>query len=737
MHPRRRTTKLNTGLTESERLKILRSFEVLDTPAEEAFDHITRVAARIAGVPIALVTLVDESRQWFKSRVGLEVEETPREYAFCSHAIQSSQLMVISDTRTDDRFQDNPFVVGEPGIRFYAGVPLVSPEGAGLGTLCVIDREPRELTPDQVELLYLLGQHVQAELNLRRAAAVQRVEHAALVKSNALLETIADNAPVMFFVKHADTLEVAFWNKTAEEISGVSRDAILGKTGYESFPAAQMDAFQRRDRKVLDEGKLIAVEETLTGPTGSRILHTKKVPVCDEDGVPQFLVGISQDITERKRDAVALQRARDELEMRVQQRTAELTRSNQQLVAEIEERKEAEAALQERDQQLRQSQKMEAIGQLAGGVAHDFNNLLSVILGCGDFVLKDMPADNPFRTDVAAMYEAGLKAADLTRQLLAFSRQQVLKPRVISLRDVLFGLEKILRRLIGEHIELRASVSDDVADVEVDPSQIEQVILNLAVNARDAMPGGGTLTLSLRNLTEAEVAAAGPPSASLSPSVLLSVKDTGMGMDEQTRTRAFEPFFTTKEAGQGTGLGLSTVLGIVEQSGGKIWIDSEPGRGSSVHVLIPQAPEHRHRHHQGPPTPAAEVGGGETILLVEDEPQVRDVVQRILAEAGYNVVVAASPGDALLRCEQNRDAIHLVLSDVVMPLMCGPELCQRLTALRPETRILLMSGHATDDATQPNAMPLLRKPVTQRPLLEAVRQVLDEEHQNAQISGSP
>ncbi len=715
----------NDSLSERRRLDVLRSFEILDTPADEAFDRITRVAAHVAQVPIALVSLVDESRQWFKSKIGIDVAETPREHAFCAHTIRSSDPMVVRDAKQDDRFRDNPLVVGEPGIRFYAGMPLVSPDGARLGTLCVIDRVPRELTVEQRGVLTVLARHVEAEMNLRRATAIQRAEHAELLRVNSLLESIADNAPVMFFVKRADTLEVAFWNRAAEEISGVSKDEILGKTGYESFPAEEMDSFQQRDRRVLNEGKLVEVEETLTGPSGTRVLHTKKVPVLDEDGAARFMVGISQDITEKKQAEKELRQVQEELESRVEQRTAELRQVNEQLTAEIEERKQAEAALRQREAQLRQAQKMEAIGRLAGGIAHDFNNLLSVILGYGDFVLGDMDSTDPVRSDVEQIRKAGQRAATLTRQLLAFSRQQVLEPQVISLVEVIGEVETMLQRLIGEDIELRASFADNLAPVEVDPGQMEQVVMNLAVNARDAMPNGGTLTLSLCNVTSSEVSAFGVPKATVTPSVLLTVTDTGVGMDEETRCKIFEPFFTTKETGQGTGLGLATVLGIVEQSGGRIWVESEVGRGSSFRVLIPQATRNVRRLRPAPVAKSENLGGHETILLVEDEPQVRQLVERILTRAGYEVIVASSPGDALLRAEQSKDQIHLVLSDVVMPVMNGPELCQRLVGLWPELRVLLMSGHPEDLVQTGDATPFLKKPMTEQTLLGAVRDVLD------------
>ncbi len=717
--------KISEELPEGERLRLLRSFEILDTPAEDAFDRITQVAAHVVGAPVALVSLVDESRQWFKSKVGVEVDETPREYAFCSQAIRSSEPMVVEDASRDDRFRNNPLVAGGQGIRFYAGMPLVSPEGAGLGTLCVIDREPRNLTAQQLEVLGLLARHVESEMNLRRTAALQRAEHEELAKVSALLESITDNAPVMFFVKRADTLEVEVWNKAAETITGVARDEILGKTGCESFPAAQMDAFQERDRKALDEGKLVVVEETLTGPDGSRVLHTIRVPVYNADGTARCLVGISEDITEKKQAEEALRQAHEELDSRVQERTAELRRVNERLRAEIEERRQAEETLRESEALLRQAQKMEAIGRLAGGISHDFNNLLSVILGYSDFVLDDLDEGSPVWADVLAIRDAGRRAAELTSQLLAFSRRQVLEPQAVSLGELVEGLEKVLTRLIGEDIDLDVSHASGLAKVLIDPGQMAQVVLNLAVNARDAMPNGGRLSINVRNVTADEAAEIGGGRVKSEPSVLMTVVDSGIGMDDRTRARLFEPFFTTKKVGEGTGLGLSTVLGIVEQSGGAISVESEPGKGSVFKILIPRTSEKWCPAVQQPEANPEVLGGHETILVVEDEPQVRALVQRILARAGYEVVVACSPGDALLRCERRREEFQLVVSDVIMPLMNGPELCRRLTRVQPEMRALLMSGYTDDVVRQGSPWPLLRKPITEQSLLRAVRRVLD------------
>ncbi|MDB4951530.1 MAG: hybrid sensor histidine kinase/response regulator [Gemmatimonadetes bacterium] len=388
----------------------------------------------------------------------------------------------------------------------------------------------------------------------------------------------------------------------------------------------------------------------------------------------------------------------------------------------IGERKRLEA-------EYRQAQKMEAIGRLAGGIAHDFNNLLSVILGYSAMLLDVLPQGDPVRADVDEIRMAGDRAAALTRQLLAFSRQQVLEPRILSLNDVVAGMDKMLRRLIGEDVELLTAQTPGLACVLVDPGQMEQVIMNLAVNSRDAMPSGGKLTIETANVTLGEDYDPDVSGLKAGPHVLLAVTDTGVGMDAATQLRIFEPFFTTKEAGSGTGLGLSTVFGIVKQSGGGIWVYSEPGIGTTVKIYFP-VPAHPEPERQPLEVPArTDPGGTETILLVEDEAGVRQVVATILRRYGYHVLDAASGGDALLICEQHPDPIPLLLTDVVMPRMSGPETAARLRPLRPEMRVLFMSGYTDRSIVHHDMLDsdtaFIQKPITPRTLAQKVREVLD------------
>jgi two-component system cell cycle sensor histidine kinase/response regulator CckA len=403
-------------------------------------------------------------------------------------------------------------------------------------------------------------------------------------------------------------------------------------------------------------------------------------------------------------------------------------------IADLSERKraeegraKAEEALRQSDAQLRQAQKMEAVGRLAGGVAHDFNNILSVILSYAEVLMADLKPADPIYADMEEIQSAALRAAGLTRQLLMFSRHQAVETRVLDLHDVVKDLDKMLRRLVGEDVELVLVAKRGVGRVRADPSHIEQVIVNLVVNARDAMPTGGILTLETANVVLDEAYALSHLPAKSGPHVLLAVSDTGTGMDRETQARIFEPFFTTKEKGKGTGLGLSTVFGIVQQSGGNIWVYSEPGKGTTFKIYLPQVDaEVDPLKSQAAP---ATLRGTETVLLVEDEAQVRAVVLRILNQHGYRVLEAANAGEALLLCEKHPKPIDLLLTDVVMPKMSGPELARRLTATQPSMRVLCMSGYTDDSAVRYGVVDAgvayVQKPITPASLGAKIREVLD------------
>jgi PAS domain S-box-containing protein len=379
------------------------------------------------------------------------------------------------------------------------------------------------------------------------------------------------------------------------------------------------------------------------------------------------------------------------------------------------------------EEQFRQAQKMEAVGQLAGGIAHDFNNLLTAILGNTQLLLRELPPGDEKRQDVEEIRKASERAASLTRQLLAYSRRQMLQPETLDLNVVVADMERMLRRLIGEHIALVTVHAPDLSSVRADPNQIEQVLVNLAVNARDAMPDGGKLTIETANVELDEAFTQRHLGSVIGSYAMISVTDTGVGMDANVRAHLFEPFFTTKEVGKGTGLGLATVYGIVKQSDGYIAVDSAPGRGSSFKIYLP-----RIQPPQAPPPPAAKERperGTETILVVEDEAAVLTLSRRALEAQGYVVLAAANPADAMRVVERHGGAIHLLLTDVVMPGLSGRELADRLSTRSPELRVLYMSGYPGDAVVQRGSLPsgsaFVQKPFSPDGLARKVRDVLD------------
>jgi PAS domain S-box-containing protein len=522
------------------------------------------------------------------------------------------------------------------------------------------------------------------------------------------------------FVKDATSLRFERFNRAGEELLGLSRSELIGRSDYDFFPREQADFFVAKDREVLERRALLDIpEEPIETPRGTRWLHTRKIPVLDDAGEPRYLLGVSLDITERKLAEEALRASHGVLERSVARQSVALQR-------EIEERQRAERALARLEEERRQSQRLEAIGRLAGGVAHDFNNVLCVVLGYCDSIGGQLIANDPLRKEVDEIRRAAERAGDLTRQLLAFSRRQVLHPRVVDLNVAVGEMQGMLQRLVGEDIALNIRTAASPAYIKADPSQIEQVIMNLVVNARDAMPTGGQLTIEIDPVELDASFVATHLGSQRGPHVRLAVSDTGEGMVPETLAHLFEPFYTTKETGKGTGLGLSTVFGIVKQSEGSIFVYSEPGQGTTFKLYFPATGE--------APVAAEDLAGpsvlrgSETILLVEDEPQLRTLAASILGRQGYNVLTCAGAAEALARAEA-RGEIDLLLTDVVMPEMSGRTLSEQIRSRRPGIRVLFMSGYADEAVLRhgvlESSMEFLQKPFTAAGLARRVRAALD------------
>jgi PAS domain S-box-containing protein len=495
------------------------------------------------------------------------------------------------------------------------------------------------------------------------------------------LERFVEAIPdVIYVVDRAGRLTL--WNRKLESVTGRGGQTLRGELLTSLLAEDDHQPFRAALAAALEGHPFEVVESRLRGADGAPIAYQwTGAALTDGRGQVTGLTGVGRDVTERKR---------------------------------------AEEILRQRETEMRQLQKIEAIGRLAGGVAHDFNNVLTVVIGRCQLMLSRYQPDDPMYQELDQIESTAQRAAGLTRQLLAFSRNQASERQPLDLNATVTSVSDMLGRLIGENIELAVALDPKLDLVTADPGQIEQVIVNFAVNARDAMPSGGRLTIATRNVMLNAAFVSTHPTASVGPHVLLEVSDTGVGMDEETLQRAFEPFFTTKAAGKGCGLGLSTVYGIVKQHQGYAAVESAPGRGATFRVYLPrlEAPVVAPRDENGrSPLP----GGAETILLVEDEEAVRSLVREILTRVGYRVLVASDGIEALALSQRFPETIHLLLTDVIMPGMDGRELAERMMVARPDARILFMSGYA--DPPIPDDV-LLEKPVTPSALARKVAEVL-------------
>lgn len=594
----------------------------------------------------------------------------------CGTAAYRQQPVVVTDIANDPLWADCKHVVLPHGLRACWSMPIASHDGTVLGTFACYYREPRAPESHHLQLIdratHLAGiaiEHHRAKAELRAAETRYR--------------TLVERLPAITYV--AEVGVEGRWQFVSPQI-----ESILGFTAEEwmSNPQLWISRIHPEDReiaiaaehRVQESGQLYKAEYRMHARDGRILWFRDEANLLDGSAAKPLMQGVLYDITEHRR----------------------------------------------MEEKLRQAQKMEAVGQLAGGVAHDFNNLLMVMGAHLDRIRDRLLPDDPLSADAAEIHNAVQRAAALTSQLLAFSRKQFLQPRVLDVASVLSGVAKMLARLLPENIELKITSEPDLARVKVDQSQLEQALLNLALNARDAMPGGGTLTIQAQSIQFDEAQNWRHSTVQPGAYVMLAVSDTGTGMDAATQARIFEPFFTTKEPGKGTGLGLPMVYGVVQQSGGAISVYSEPGQGTTFKIFFPQcegevSPE--------PKAPAASTSGSGTILLVEDQIAIREVASVYLAGLGYNVL-AAPDGEAALRiAETQQKQIDLVVTDIVMPNMGGQELATHITRLYPNAKILYMSGypdfavrHSEDVAEHAE---VLQKPFSLKSLASKARSLLD------------
>ncbi len=567
------------------------------------------------------------------------------------------EAVLVSDVTVDPRWAKHREIALAHGLRACWSAPIFSDDRKVLGVFALYYREPRQPSPQDVQL-------IERASCLARIAIERQAAEEARVTSADQYRALFEGNPHPMFVFDLETLRFLAVNDAAVDHYGYSREEFRTMTIRDLRPP---------------EGEAALLDD---------------LAQARED------VDVRALSRHRKKDGTVLQ-------VEIRARSIPFNGRRARLVAaqDLTERLQLEG-------QLRHAQKMEAVGRLAGGIAHDFNNLLTAINGYSELILEELGRKHPRRPQVEEIRRAGERAAALTQQLLAFSRRQVLQPKILDLNMVVAGMEELLRRLIAEDVELVIVLEPALGSVEADPGQIEQVIVNLAVNARDAMPQGGCLRIHTANAPDGWV--------------VLSVGDTGCGMDRETMSHLFEPFFTTKGPGKGTGLGLSTVYGIVEQSGGRIEVESEGGKGTLFRISFPRARQTAATAAASPSRKAAH--GSETILLVEDEDVVRGLVRRILETRGYKVIEAGSGDQALSLYRRSRENIDLLVTDVIMPGMSGCELYRRLAELKQGLKVLYTSGYTGELIAQHGALepgiPLLEKPFTVEGLASRVREVL-------------
>ncbi len=658
---------------EAARLATLRDYHVLDTPTEAKYDELARLATIVCATPIAVISMIDEQRQWFKARVNLDVVETPRDLAFCAYTILGRELFVVPDAMQDPRFEHAPLVSGRSHVRFYAGAPLIMTNGAAIGTVAVMDVRPRDLTSDQLDGLRVIARQVVAQLEL----------------GHLLTDEVRGGRERFQLLARATNDAVWDWNLTTNAIWW--NEGLRTLFGLPPDEVPNIDTWTARihpdDVARVEHSLFSAIESGQQYWAGEYRFRCKDGHYADifdrgyvihESDKPVRMVGAMLDISERRR----------------------------------------------LEDQLRQAQKLEALGQLSGGIAHDFNNLLTVIQVNAALIVRAQtaPVIKEHATDIV---QASDRAAALTRQLLMVSRKQVMQQRVVDVNDVVSNMTRILQRALGEDIALVAHCSTQLPFVKADVGMLEQVLLNLALNARDAMPSGGQLSIATGDKLITEV---DPQRGTPGLYVFVSVSDTGAGIPPEALPHIFEPFFTTKDVGKGSGLGLATVYGIIRQHQGWIEVDSGPGRGTTFLFYLPVTSARRSEE----PPDETEIDlprGTETLLLVEDEHALREVVVEVLQRCGYTVIAAES-GARALDLWPSLGHVHLLLTDLVMPGgVTGRELAARLCAASPGMRVVYTSGYtaAQGGTGDPlvEGVNFLQKPYLPEALARIIRGALD------------
>ncbi|HMF90500.1 MAG TPA: ATP-binding protein [Candidatus Angelobacter sp.] len=658
---------------------------------EDALAFVCHAVEAQSSELLCSICLVDPSRTYLINGVAPSLPESYLEAinglrigpkaGSCGTAAYLGKPVIVTDIANDPLWADFRDLALPLGLRACWSTPIFSRDGKILATFALYYREPRGPTERERQIVDWAAPHAAIVIEDKRTSE-------ALQEEREQLEIILDASPAMIWYKDRDN-RILRANRLAAESIGLSKHDLQGRSVYELYPQ-HAARYHQDDLEVIRSGKpKLGIREPV--PVGSgeeRFVITDKIPQVDREGNIIGVIVFARDVTEQTR---------------------------------------AEMALNQVEEKLRQSQKLEAVGRLAGGVAHDFNNLLAIMKGHLERLADELGHGHPGLRRTTQIAAAADRAAAVTQQLLAFSRRQILRPRTISLNSVVNDMGALLKPLVGDSIEFELDLAEDLSNVIADPIQMEQVLLNLVVNACDAMPAGGNLVVKTANAKLDDLWARSHPAAEAGRYAMLSVTDSGPGMDTETQARIFEPFFTTKGVGKGTGLGLATAYGIVKQSNGYLDVKSELGCGASFEVYLPAV--ERPAELEPPSVAFRSPRGHETILLVEDEADVREVLTETLTQYGYKVLSARNGAEAITTSTQYPDVIHLLVTDLAMPGISGSEVATRLRRQRPGTGVVYMSAFVGDtlakpDQTAPHGA-LLNKPFARDALARAVREAID------------
>ena len=659
----------------------LRQVSQFNDSIETGFERLMRLAMRVLDVPVAFISLVEGEKIFLKCVIDLiqpsSVHELSLEQSFSQYVLAASEPVVVNDVRTHP-LASTHWLFKSFNVIAFAGTSLYSSEGCRLGVFCVADHVPREWNKDHVATIQAFAAATVAEIELRREIIEHKQAAEALrIRFSTVVEHLGEG---LLIADLKDT--VLYVNAAMSELTGYTSEELVGRTAHEFLVSPTLWPTMQERHQQRMQGVRERYELILKHKNGN-----------------QFYTEIS---------ATPLRNASGEII------------GNLGLITDITERKTLKA-------QLLQAQKMEVVGQLAGGVAHDFNNLLTIILSSAQLAMHTLNPGTQVHTDLKEIFHAATQAADLTQQLLAFARQQIIAAQAVDLNDLILSMDRVLRRVIGTDVELVTLLGPALKPVRADPSQLEQVIINLAVNARDAMPNGGKLVIKTASVTLDERYTRHHLDVKPGMYVQMMVSDTGVGMDATVIQHLFEPFFTTKEPGKGTGLGLAMAYGIIKQHDGHIDVWSEPGHGSTFTLYLPYL-EHTSVMPVAKKATEHLLRGSETILLVEDEPLVRFMSARVLNDQGYTVLEASNGEEALRIARSHPYTPHLLLTDLVMPQMDGMDLAEQLRKLFPNLKVLFTSGYSSNTVlwkAQEVSVDFLPKPFLPSTLTHKVREVLD------------